>query len=128
MQLNGATQGMPSNMNILMAYTPQEKYETIYGEYPAMTVQEGDRFRAVLQCRDHSFCDVEFVLNFSDERGSAGLKNWRYLFTDDPIVVDYPLDALAGQTVQFTLAVRARGNPVEAYAVWVAPHIYHPAP
>jgi hypothetical protein len=128
MQLDGVTQGMPSNMNILMAYTPQEKYETIYGEYPAMTVQEGDRFRAVLQCRDHSFCDVEFVLNFSDERGSAGLKNWRYLFTDDPIVVDYPLDALAGQTVQFTLAVRARGNPVEAYGVWVAPHIYRPAP
>jgi len=128
MQIDGATQGLPSNMNILMAYTPQEKYETIYGKYPAVTVQEGDRFRAVLECREHSFCDVEFVLNFSDERGTAGLKNWHYLFTDEPIVVDYPLDALAGQNVQFTLAVRARGNPVEAHAVWIAPHIYHPAP
>jgi hypothetical protein len=128
MQIDGATQGLPSNMNILMAYTPQEKYETIYGKYPAVTVQKGDRFRVVLECREHSFCDVEFVLNFSDERGSAGLKNWRYLFTDEPIVVDYPLDALAGQNVQFTLAVRARGNPVEARAVWIAPHIYRPAP
>jgi len=128
MQIDGATQGLPSNMNILMAYTPQEKYETIYGKYPAVTVQEGDRFRAVLACKEHSFCDVEFVLNFSDERGTAGLKNWSYLFTDEPIVVDYPLDALAGQTVQFTLAVRARGNPVEAHAVWIAPHIYRPAP
>jgi hypothetical protein len=128
MQIDGATQGLPSNMNILLAYTPQEKYETIYGKYPAVTVQKGDRFRAVLECREHSFCDVEFVLNFSDERGSAGLKNWRYLFTDQPIVVDYPLDALTGQNVQFTLAVRARGNPVEAYAVWIAPHIYRPVP
>jgi hypothetical protein len=128
MQIDGATQGLPSNMNILMAYTPQEKYETIYGKYPAVTVQEGDRFRAVLDCREHSFCDVEFVLNFSDERGTAGLKNWRYIFTDEPLVIDYPLGALAGQNVQFTLAVRARGNPVEAYAVWIAPHIYRPAP
>jgi hypothetical protein len=128
MQIDGATQGLPSNINVLMAYTPQEKYETIYGKYPAVTVQKGDRFRAVLECREHSFCDVEFVLNFSDERGSAGLKNWRYIFTDEPLVIDYPLDALAGQNVQFTLAVRARGNPVEAHAVWIAPHIYRPAP
>lgn len=127
MQLDGEAQGLPSNMKILLAYTPQEKYETISSKYPAFTVQEGDRFRAVLACKEHSFCDVEFVLDFSTEQGSAGLKNWRYLFTDEQIVVDYPLDALAGQTVQFTLAVRARGNPVEAYAVWIAPHIYRPA-
>ncbi len=128
MKLDAEKQGLPADTKILLAYTPQEKYETIYGEYPAVTVQKGDRFRAALACKEHTFCDVEFVLNFSDERGSAGLKNWRYLFTDEPIVVDYPLDALAGQTVQFTLAVRARGNPVEAYAVWLAPHIYRPAP
>lgn len=128
MKLDAEEQGLPSDMNILLAYTPQEKYETIYGEYPAVSVQKGDRFRAVLACKEHTFCDVEFVLNFSNERGSAGLKNWRYLFTDEPIVVDYPLDALAGETVQFQLNVRARGNPAEAYAVWIAPHIYRPAP
>ena len=126
MQLDGESQGLPSNIGILLSYTPQEKYETISSKYPAFTVQEGDRFRVVLACRDHSFCDVEFVLDFSTEQGSAGLKNWRYLFTDEPIVVDYPLDALAGKTVQFHLNVRARGNPVEAYAVWIAPHIYRP--
>jgi hypothetical protein len=127
MRLDGEAQGLPSNMNILLAYTPQEKYETISGEYPAFTVQKGDRFRTVLACKEHTFCDVEFVLNFSNEKGSAGLTHWRYIFTDEPVVIDYPLDALAGQTVQFTLAVRSRGNPVEAYAVWLAPHIYRPA-
>jgi len=126
MQLDGKAQGLPSNMNILLAYTPQEKYETISGKYPAFTVQKGDRFRAVLDCKEHTFCDVDFVLNFSTEKGSAGLTNWRHIFTDEPVVVDYPLDAIAGQTVQFTLAVQTRGNPVEAYAVWIAPHIYRP--
>lgn len=127
MQLDGKAQDLPSNMNILLTYTPQEKYETISGEYPAFTVQKGDRFRAVLACKEHTFCDVEFVLNFSNEKGSAGLTNWKHIFTDEPIVVDYPLDGIAGQTVQFTLAVRTRGNPAEAYAVWIAPHIYRPA-
>ena len=126
MQLDGKAQGLPSNMNILLAYTPQEKYETISGKYPAFTVQKGDRFRTVLACKEHTFCDVDFVLNFSNEKGSAGLTHWRYIFTDKPIVVDYPLDAIAGETVQFTLAVRTSGNPVEAYAVWIAPHIYRP--
>ncbi len=128
MKLDGEVQGLPSNTNILLVYTPQEGYETIFSKYPAFTVQEGDRFRVVLACKEHTFCDVEFVLDFSNEEGSAGLKNWRYLFAEEPLVVDYPLDALAGETVQFHLNVRARGNPVEAYAVWIAPHIYRPAP
>jgi len=125
-KLDGEEQGLSSDINVLLAYTPQKNYETISSEYPAFTVQKGDRFRAVLACKEHTFCDVEFVLDFSNEKGSAGLKNWRYLFADEPIVVDYPLDALAGQTVQFHLNVRARGNPIEAYAVWIAPHIYRP--
>jgi len=128
MKLDAEKQGLPEGTDILLAYTPQENYETIFSKYPSFTVQEGDRFRAVLACKEHTFCDVEFVLDFSNENGDGGLKNWRFLFTDEPVVVDYPLDALAGQTVQFHLNVRARGNPVEAYAVWIAPHIYRPAP
>jgi hypothetical protein len=127
MQLDGESQGFSSDINVLLAYTPQKNYETISSKYPAFTVQKGDRFRTVLACKEHTFCDVEFVLDFSNEKGSAGLTHWKYIFSDEPIVIDYPLDALAGQTVQFTLAVRARGNPVEAYAVWIAPHIYRPS-
>jgi len=124
MRLDPESQGLPSNINVLLAYTPQNNFETISSKYPAFTVQKGDRFRAVLACRAHSFCDVEFVLDFSSDKGSAGLTHWRYMFTDEPLVIDYPLDAIAGETVQFDLAVRARGNPSEAYAVWIAPHIY----
>jgi hypothetical protein len=127
MQLDPKAQSLPSNMNILLAYTPQEKYETISGKYPAVTIQKGDRFRAVLDCKEHTFCDVDFVLSFANEKGTAGLTNWAYIFTDKPIVVDYSLDALAGQNVQLILAVHSKANPVEAYAVWIEPHIYRPA-
>jgi hypothetical protein len=127
-QLDAEFQGPPSNINILLVYTPQEKHDTISSKYPAFTVQKGDRFRVVLACREHAFCDVEFVLDFSSDRGSAGLTHWKSLFTDEPVAVDYSLDAIAGETVQFELAVRAHDNPSEAYAVWIAPHIYRPAP
>jgi hypothetical protein len=118
----------PTKVDQLTKITAVESTPSPISPSVTITAVEGDRFRAVLACKEHTFCDVEFVLNFSNEEGSAGLKNWRYLFAEEPLVVDYPLDALAGETVQFHLNVRARGNPVEAYAVWIAPHIYRPAP
>jgi len=129
MQLDSEFQGLPSNLNILLAYTPQNKYETISSKYPTFTVEKGDRFRAVLACRAHSFCDVDFVLDYFDEQGwHSGLTHWRYIFTDSPLVIDYSLDGIAGKTVQFDLAVSARGNVPDAYAVWIAPHIYRANP
>jgi hypothetical protein len=38
MKLDAAEQGLSSDMNILLAYTPQENYETIFSKYPAFTV------------------------------------------------------------------------------------------
>ncbi len=125
--LDGQVQGYSSDIGVLLTYPPQKLVQTISGKYPAITVKKGDRFRAVLNCRAHSACDVEFVLNFSTSEGSAGLKHWRVLFADGPVVVDYPLDAIAGETVQLSLAVYSKGNPADGYAVWIAPHVYRPA-
>jgi hypothetical protein len=127
MRLGGTEQGLPSNFNVLLAFPPQKTVDTISSKYPAFTVQKGDRFRAVLACRAHSFCDVDFVLSYYDTQSVNGVKHWQYLFTQDPIVVDYSLDGLAGKTVQFDLAVRVLGNGLDANAVWIAPHIYRPA-
>jgi len=125
---NGEIQGLPSNLKILLTFPPADHYpETLFGKYPAFAVKAGDRFRAVLACRPHTFCDVEFGLEYYDNRGRIGLKHWAYLFVDAPIVVDYPLDAIAGKTVQFGLSVSANGNSSEADAVWIAPHIYRSA-
>jgi hypothetical protein len=128
MQLDGNVQNLPPSFNLLLTFPPQKNVNTIFSKYPDFTVKKGDRFRAVLTCRPHAFCDVEFGLNYYDGQGSNGLKHWPYLFTDSPIAVDYSLDGLAGKTVQFNLAVQSIGNGVDAYAVWIAPHIYRPAP
>jgi len=126
--LDGQTQGYSSNIGVLLTFPPQKLVQTITGKYPAITVKKGDRFRAVLDCRSHSACDVEFVMNFYTSNGSAGLKHWRHLFADAPVVVDYPLDAIAGETVQLSLGVYSKGNPTDGNAVWIAPRIYRAVP
>ncbi len=128
MQLSGDVQALPSNFNLMLAFPPEINAATIFGKYPAFAVKKGDRFRSVLACQPHTFCDVEFGLTYSGDQGQIGLKHWPYLFTDAPIVVDYSLDSLAGKTVQLNLSVRTGGNGADAYAVWIAPHIYRPAP
>jgi len=127
MRRPGDKQGLPPDFPVLLMYPPQDNYETIFSKYPAFTVQKGDRFRGVLACRAHSFCDVEFSLEYYSSKGSSGVAHWPYRFTDAPIVVDYPLDGMAGLTVQFGLSVRGVGNRLDAYGVWLMPHIYRPA-
>lgn len=127
MQLNGAVQNLPSNIDLLLMFPPRTNVETISSKYPPFKVEKGDRFRAVLGCRAHTFCDVEFILDYFDGHGHTGLTHWHYLFTDQPLVIDYSLDGLAGKTVQFDLAVRAGGNRLDASAVWIAPHVYRPS-
>jgi hypothetical protein len=127
-QFYGEAEGVPADFPMLLTYPPGEHYSTLSSLYPPFTIQKGDRFRAIFACKVRSFCDVEFVLNYFHGHGQQGLNHWHYLFTDAPKVIDFPLDKLAGQTVQFDLAVAVVGNRPDTYAVWVAPHIYRPAP
>ncbi len=124
MSLVGNVPGFTPKVPMLLTFPPRIGPISISSKYPDFVVRKGDRFRAILTCREHAFCDVEFLLGYFDEHGQTGLAHWRYLFTDDPLVVDYPLDGLAGRTVQFDLSVNVEGNRPTAYAVWIAPHIY----
>jgi hypothetical protein len=126
-KLGGEIQGLPANIELLLTFPPKSGDKTISSKYPPFTVKKGDRFRTVLACRAHTFCDVEFILYTFDEQGQTRLMRWRYIFADPPIVVDYPLDNIAGKTVQFDLAVQVKGNQADANAVWIAPHIYRPS-
>ena len=128
MQFNGDAQGLPSNFHTLLTFPPQMNANTIFSKYPAFTVKKGDRFRAVLTCLPHMFCDVEFGLSYFDDQGQNGLTHWPYLFTESPIVVDYSLNGLAGKTVQFNLSARTAGSGADNYAIWIVPHIYRPLP
>lgn len=126
LSLPGGKQGLGSGFPVLLMYPPQDTYETIFSKYPALTIQKGDRFRAVLECRAHSFCDVEFALEYYGPNGKAGLAQWPYIFSDTPVVVDYSLDGIAGLKVQFGLTLRGMGSRIDAYGVWLFPHIYRP--
>ena len=128
MRFDGETQGVSSGFPTLSTFPPLVHYSAISSTYPAFTVQRRDRFRAVLACQAHSYCDVEFVLSYFHGHSQIDLKRWYYLFSDAPIVVDYALDNLAGSTVQFDLEVVGQVKRSDANAVWVAPHIYRPAP
>ncbi len=129
LRLPGDQQNLPTSYPVLLTYPPQATYDTIFSKYPAFTVQKGDRFRAVLTCRLHSFCDVDFVLGYYlGNGGQSGIAHWPYRFTDAPLAIDYPLDGLAGLTVQLSLSLRAAGPSIDAYGVWILPHIYRPAP
>ncbi len=121
-------QDLPPGYPVLLMYPPQQSFDTIFSKYPIFTVQKGDRFRAVLACRLHSFCDVEFAIDYYDANGGkSGIAHWPYRFTAAPVVIDYPLDGIAGLTVQFSLSLRAAGPNLDAYGVWIFPHIYRPA-
>jgi len=124
--LDGSVQGLSSDLGILLTNPPHAINRIIFSRYPAFTVQKGDRFRAVLACRAHTFCDVEFALGYYNDHGHAGLMHWRYLFADPPIIVDLSLDGLAGKTIQFDLSAQVKGNRTDTGAVWIAPHIVRP--
>jgi hypothetical protein len=126
MRLEGGVPSVPAGFPMLLTYPPVVHYATISSKYPPFTVQKGDRFRTVTTCQAHSYCDVMFSFNFFNHSRQVGLGHWHYLFTDAPMVFDYSLDSLAGETVQFDLAVEVKGNRPDMYAVWIAPHIYRP--
>ena len=126
-KLGGELQDLPGNMKLLLTFPPKAGDQTILSKYPPFTVMKGDRFRTVLACRAHTFCDVEFILYAFDDQGQTRLMHWRYIFADPPMVVDYSLDNIGGKTVQFGLAVQAKGNQADANAVWIAPHVYRPS-
>lgn len=127
MLLPGDIQGLPPSFSVLLTFPPQDKAsDTLFGKYPPLAVQKGDRFRSVLACRANTSCDVQFALNYYSGTARIGLKHWSYLFADAPVVVDYPLDGIAGLAVQFELAVQGNGTRIQDYAIWIMPHIYRP--
>ncbi len=105
----------------------------IFGRYPPLTVQQGDRFRAVLACQpDYPCGEVEYALDFYAEDGSyqqfpTSLHNQFKDYNREQmqvLFVDIPLNFLAGQTVEFTLVIRDQSAILGDRYLWIAPHIY----
>lgn len=117
---NGVKQNDPG---LLMS--PQDKRNgVISGQYPAFTVQAGDRFRALAGCQYNSKkCDVVFRLDYKVDGQTKTLGSWHEVYEGNFYAIDLDLNSLAGQTVKFILAMEANGGNNNDNAIWLNPLI-----
>jgi len=96
----------------------------IVGQYPAFTVQKGDRFLTSVNCQYNSKkCDVIFHLQYKNNGKINTLASWHEVYEGKYYPVDLDLSVLAGETVKFILMVSANGGQNNDNALWLNPHI-----
>jgi hypothetical protein len=117
---NGSTEDKPGLLTV-----PQDKNNGIIsGQYPAFTIQTGDRFRAIVNCQhDSKKCDVVFRLDYKNNGQIKTLASWHEIYEGKYYSVDLDLSALAGETVKFILVVSSNGGQNNDNAIWLNPHI-----
>jgi len=105
---------------------PQNTYNGyIQGIYPPFTVQNGDRFRSLINCEyGQKNCYVVYRLDYQVDNGP--IQNfWTFGERYEGLYfqADVDLSPLAGQAVKFILRADANGFPTGDRALWVAPSI-----
>jgi hypothetical protein len=118
----GATDTRPG----ILTFPQNVQNGYIQGFYPPFRVQNGDRFRATINCESGATnCYVAFRLDY--EEGGAIKTFWGPFlerYEGRFYNVDIPLTPLAGKDVKFILTVLASGTAAGDRALWVGPHIY----
>ena len=108
----------------LLAVPPDKNNGIISGQFPAFTVQGGDRFRTIINCqRDAVKCNVIFRLDYLNNGVVNTFASWAEVYEGKYYPVDLDLGALTGQTVKFILVVSANGGNNQDLAIWLNPHI-----
>lgn len=117
---NGATEDEPGLLTL-----PQHKNNGIIsGQYPAVSIQAGDRFRTIVNCEyEAKKCDVIFRLDYKNNGQIKTLASWHEIYEGKYFPVDFDLSALAGETVKLILVVSANGAQKSDNALWLNPHI-----
>lgn len=105
---------------------PQNAYNGyIQGVFPPFTVQNGDRFRSIINCEyGQRNCYVVYRLDYQVDNGP--IKNfWAFGERHEGLYyqADVDLSPLAGQNVKFILRAEANGSPSGDRALWVSPSI-----
>jgi hypothetical protein len=98
----------------------------IEGNYPAITIESGDRFKAWVGCLEgNEQCDVTFYLSYIDEDNHIyTLQRWHEVYDNQVSVIDMDLSSLAGQKVQFILGMESNTtNFDDAQGFWFVPRI-----
>ena len=118
---NGKTEDEPG----LLTVPKDSNNGFIQGKYPAIHVQDGDRFQALINCQYKAYsCNVIFQLKYQIGGGDINtLRQWNEVYEGKYYPVDVNLSSLAGNNVKFYLVVKANGSPKQDKAIWLAPHI-----
>jgi hypothetical protein len=117
---NGSTENQPSLLTV-----PHDKNNGIIsGQFPAFTVQSGDRFRAWVNCQYNATkCNVTFRLDYLNNGQIKTLGTWNEAYEGKYYAIDLDLSSLTGETLKFILVVTANGGNNQDYAIWVNPRI-----
>lgn len=122
---NGITEDEPG----LLTVPRDNDNGIISGQYPAFTVQAGDRFRTIVNCQYKSKnCNVIFRLDYKNNGEIKTLASWNEAYEGNYYTVDLDLSSLAGETVKFILLVSANGDHNNDNAIWLNPHIVRQGP
>lgn len=117
---NGVKENEPGLLTM-----PQDKNNGfISGQFPAITIQAGDRFRTIVNCqRDATKCNVIFRLDYLNNGVVKTFASWAEVYEGKYYPVDLDLSPLAGQTLKLILVVSANGGNNQDFALWLNPHI-----
>ena len=100
----------------------------ITGEYPEITIQNGDKFKATIQCEGGmNNCDIYFTLKArAGSEPEVELGTWHEVIDNNWNRVTVDLSAFAGQKVTFYLTVRNGATASDNSGLWLNPIIYRP--
>lgn len=111
--------------NALLTHPEQVNNGIIVGEYPAITIQSGDRFQTTIACMyQANDCDMIFRLQYQIGSGNVRtLGQWREVYEGGSYPINIDLSFLNGERVRFIFTVLANGSSHEDHAMWVNPRI-----
>ncbi len=98
----------------------------LFGRYPALKIQDGDTFKAMMACQEPNPCEVEFALEYYDVQGNYHDEmnwKWRHKYGGGVFPVTVDLTPLAEQTVELVLVVRDEGQSQEDWVLWIYPYV-----
>lgn len=123
---DGTTRFVPNLLTF-----PQNTFNGyIRGVYPSFRIQNGDRFRAIVNCeRGATSCGVLFRLDYQLADGIIrDLWAFGEQYEGNTFAVDLDLSSLAGRDVRFVFTVLSLGSTTGDRALWVEPRIVRTAP
>jgi hypothetical protein len=121
----------PSDRPIIWVHPDNRSYGMMEGKYPAITVKEGDHFRAKVGCMGgYTKCNVSYMLLYQlGNKPDQSLGSWKVRYGEGLTDIDVDLSHLAGKKVNFILRVtNINNNPSAAQGFWRIPRIVYVQP